>query len=517
MVFPPVRVSTDEEVACVVALVTEKAEEYNMKNNISGRKPQIQYSTEAAMARSILDEKIVSHIKFCFTKKGMKDLKLGRRKWTNTKRKDIIKIPSETMEGEEDELSPVEEEMEVEEETGEGFEELLDEAAEELVPTEDEIKLALEGKVFGGLLPKTVRRLKPPRNGVSDRKGRGGRNEFTKRNVPESLVLGAVDLMLGGGSEDQEHQQATISLAGLFRKRRSRRKRINIDFDDLSDDEDETYKAPSNCNRKVDRPNEENKRKSRRLSGKQKRIDSGEYFDAQNHIFFENQEHSEGFFKLKINEDHTTQDEFEIFSSGCDSIAEISRLVPEFETKFLAGQTDVVQEQQLGVSIKSNVGDWTERKSTANINENYLRSSKIVGKLGIFDQAYTRKKHSDKVLKVIEKQKKKAEKLIYKKYKGFGEKVDPEQNLVRRKVKKEEKTHERKVKKAQVSKPEADLIKVLLEVAESAVAAASFKSASDASQGSSVDTAAIQMFEEVHTFATDEDFVEDFQNLFELN
>jgi hypothetical protein len=81
MVFPPVRVNTDEEVKYVVALVTEKAEEYNMKYNVEeGFKPQILYSTEAAMARSVLDNKIVKHIKKCFTKNAMKARKLKRLK-----------------------------------------------------------------------------------------------------------------------------------------------------------------------------------------------------------------------------------------------------------------------------------------------------------------------------------------------------------------------------------------------------------------------------------------------------
>ena len=40
---------------------------------------------------------------------------------------------------------------------------------EEYVPEEGEMKGVLEEKIFGGLLPKAVRRLKPPRNGVSER------------------------------------------------------------------------------------------------------------------------------------------------------------------------------------------------------------------------------------------------------------------------------------------------------------------------------------------------------------
>merc|ERR1719186_2176662 len=306
-------------------LVTEMAEEYNRRN---GEKKQIQYSTEAALARSVLDEEIVSHVKKCFTKKGMKEFKLGRRKNVVTKRKDVIKIPSECIVVDEnvdsldqDEVETIEREKSCEE-----FEEsFLDEEFEEQVPTEDELRLAHEEKIFGGYLPKVVCRLKPPRKGVSDREGRGGRNEFTKKNVPESLVLGAVDYMLAckssrNGDKQEKLQQAIISLSGLVKKRSSRRKRINIDFDDLSDDEDEDYKAPSIYNRNVDRPDEENKRKSNRLCEKQSRVDSGEYFDDENH-------------DLGVN-----QDEHALLSPHGASYVGSYTITPEFEAKFSSGE-----------------------------------------------------------------------------------------------------------------------------------------------------------------------------------
>ena len=83
-----------------------------------------------------------------------------------------------------------------EEETSEpqGCEEVDD--VEEYVPEEDEMKGVLEERIFGGLLPKAPRRLKPPRKGVSERTGRGGRNE-TNTGAPETVVLGAVNYMLG--------------------------------------------------------------------------------------------------------------------------------------------------------------------------------------------------------------------------------------------------------------------------------------------------------------------------------
>merc|ERR1719204_1261440 len=45
--FPPVRVETDEEVNCVVALVAEKAEDFNRRNNLKKSKAPVQYYSSA--------------------------------------------------------------------------------------------------------------------------------------------------------------------------------------------------------------------------------------------------------------------------------------------------------------------------------------------------------------------------------------------------------------------------------------------------------------------------------------
>merc|ERR1719186_1337347 len=500
-------------------LVTEMAEEYNRRN---GEKKQIQYSTEAALARSVLDEEIVSHVKKCFTKNGMKEFRLGRRKNVVTKRKDVIKIPSEWIVGNEnvdsldqDEVGIIEKEKSYEE-----FDEnFLDEAVEEQVPSEDEIRLAQEEKIFGGQLPKVVRRLKPPRKGVSDRvKGRGGRNEFTKKNVPESLVLGAVDYMLASkssrnGENPEKLQQPTISLSGLFKKSRSRRKRINIDFDDLSDDEDEDYKAPSIYNRKVDRPDEENKRKSNRLCEKQSRVDSGEYFDDENH-------------DLGVN-----QAEHEQLPHVASYVGSYT-ITPEFKAKFSSGQWVVVSgaempgnKQQSKESSElcedqTNSVDWTARKPIANVCENYLKRPKCSAKLGTFDQVFARKKHYRKVMQVVETQKKRAITHPVKKYKGFRKEVVTKQEFTRRYVLKGKNLGVRKFKKAKVSKEEDALMKKLLVIGESAVAESSSQSGSDFSQvdsNTSMDTDAIEEFEEVHNFSQESDFEVEFDALLELN
>ena len=241
--FTPVRVTTDEEVNGVVALVTEKAEEYNRKHGLS-EKP-VQYLTSAVRARSLLLPEIVRHIDKCFTKKGIREAQRGLRKRTYQPRKALIKVPpdqvvkpeAETesicdekplpedsnweeerveekeneknhddestvdyeagefkdLEKSAEELSQAETEpvelrdedkilkdvivkkVDEEETTTEpqGYEEEENEEevddVEEYVPEEGEMKGVLEEKIFGGLLPKAVRRLKPPRKGVSER------------------------------------------------------------------------------------------------------------------------------------------------------------------------------------------------------------------------------------------------------------------------------------------------------------------------------------------------------------
>ena len=140
--FTPVRVTSDEEVKGVVALVTEKADEYNKKHGLS-EKP-VQYLSSAVRARSLLLPEIVRHIDRCFTKKGIKEAQRGVMKRTYKPR------PEKDNEEEVDNVEVCVPE-------------------EENVPEEGEMKGVLEEKIFGGLLPKAVRKLKPPRKGFSER------------------------------------------------------------------------------------------------------------------------------------------------------------------------------------------------------------------------------------------------------------------------------------------------------------------------------------------------------------
>ena len=150
----------------------------------------------------------------------------------------------------------------------------------------------------------------------------------------------------------------------------------------------------------MDEPNEKKMRKSSRLCEKQTRVDSGKYFDAENHQFVDNQE-----IATKPHQDSTSVpssilDELSIYDT---SNIGTSRIVPEFEAKFSAGQVkgspvDHTQYSQSSQGSQepsdgsselcrnpiSPVG-WTGRKSIANVNENYLRNSKRSAKLGMFD------------------------------------------------------------------------------------------------------------------------------------
>ena len=147
--------------------------------------------------------------------------------------------------------------------------------------------------------------------------------------------------------------------------------------------------------------------------------------------------------------------------------------------------------------------------------------------MGNFDQAFTRKKQSEKIKKLLEKQKKKAEKLSIKKYKGFGEKVNPEEELIKKNEKKEQKKKDIILKKAQVSKSEVDLMKELLKIGEMAVAEAKSKPLENELDGTekttniSTDASAIQEFEEFQTLgdscSAEQNLSQELDSLFELN
>merc|ERR1712012_560246 len=118
--------------------------------------------------------------------------------------------------------------------------EVAEEQPDELVPDEKELRTELVETVFGGnYFPEIVRKKKPQRSGVSERHGRGGRNEVFKKDASENLVLGVVDYML---ENDGKNKEGTLNLTSLFKKRGGRKKK-RADVDVFSDEDD--YVAPN--------------------------------------------------------------------------------------------------------------------------------------------------------------------------------------------------------------------------------------------------------------------------------
>ena len=94
------------------------------------------------------------------------------------------------------------------------------------------------------------------RTGVSERTGRGGRNEDAKKNLPDTVVLGAVGYML---DNDTKAKEGSLNLTSLFKKRGRRRKK-RADVEAFSDEDD--YVAPS-C---MINTSAEGSRKSKRIT-----------------------------------------------------------------------------------------------------------------------------------------------------------------------------------------------------------------------------------------------------------
>lgn len=90
--FKPVYVDNEEEVQCVVALVAERAAEYQSKVGLRPR--PVQYYSDAVRAKSRLDPDIVRYIERCFTKSGMRAHRTGFKKRTYPKRKDTLIVKS---------------------------------------------------------------------------------------------------------------------------------------------------------------------------------------------------------------------------------------------------------------------------------------------------------------------------------------------------------------------------------------------------------------------------------------
>ena len=90
--FGPVYVDTEAEVRALVALTQDKIQEREYRDKHGGRRSSgVIPSSEATRARSILPKDIVEYIDKAFTKKGMKDNIIGRKKRNYPKRSKVIK------------------------------------------------------------------------------------------------------------------------------------------------------------------------------------------------------------------------------------------------------------------------------------------------------------------------------------------------------------------------------------------------------------------------------------------
>merc|ERR1719341_1417248 len=112
---------------------------------------------------------------------------------------------------------------------------------EENVSEELEMKEVLEKTVFGGLLPKAARKLKPARKGLSVRTGRGGRNEL-KQQQGVARDVAVLNHMLGNTADGRP----PLSLYGHKSKKRKRGKRYNS-YRSLGTfaDSDDDHQGPS--------------------------------------------------------------------------------------------------------------------------------------------------------------------------------------------------------------------------------------------------------------------------------
>ena len=176
------------------------------------------------------------------------------------------------------------------------------------------------------------------------------------------------------------------------------------------------------------------------------------------------------------------------------------------------------------------------------VNDNYLKRKELNlsmekdKSIGSFEMAYARKKQSDKIKKLIEKQKRKAEKMDKKKYQGFGDKKQEEDGDEEAKEQKKEQRQKMKqkkkdqvLKKAQVSQAESDLMKELLKIGESALFDSAQPSTNNQEvvttiddtdvqhQESNQNVAAIKDFEESQTIDDSQNLSEELDKLFELH
>jgi len=195
--FPPVYVNTTDEVRAVAALVAEKAGDFKRRGG--GNRGEIpQYYTEAAKAKYILEKVVIKHIEQCFTKKGMREFKVGVKKRNYPKRSTIIKINAlgekQTPDGATikverlDHQEPPEEDEDDQASICEG------------PPNDADHMQQIESIVFGSRMPKAKSiKFNSEKATVGDTgKGskRGGKNKLDYKNPSSPMMMGVVNDLL---------------------------------------------------------------------------------------------------------------------------------------------------------------------------------------------------------------------------------------------------------------------------------------------------------------------------------
>ena len=91
-------VDTEEECKLVMELVKFKISQRDYKDKNGGRKTNGVYASTAAIkAQSVLSQDIVRYLDQAFTRKGMRERNIGRKKRNYPKRSEIIKIDPKPM------------------------------------------------------------------------------------------------------------------------------------------------------------------------------------------------------------------------------------------------------------------------------------------------------------------------------------------------------------------------------------------------------------------------------------
>ena len=156
-------------------------------------------------------------------------------------------------------------------------------------------------------------------------------------------------------------------------------------------------------------------------------------------------------------------------------------------------------------------GKSAAERLPATIDKSVPRPKRAVSPSAVFEKVAVRKGGEEKVRKLLEKQKKRAERLEKKKYRGFGETSKPKEKKIKAKKVElaKESENEASKKRSHVSEEEKNLFKELMKMAED------FEKNVSSDQGTkAVGAREIIDFEESQTLGGGEFTGENFDELF---